>query len=300
MGDWDDIALVGDEYVVTSGDEPSLDGVLRETRLAWPSDAAIAGFIRAANRWHPDTPVPSSLVAEWRARIVRLAYQRWWSMRAPRRRRMLRIPPDLPRRHRRAVVVIIELLNEPWARVGLAMLTAAAALQLWAMREAWHAMSSPRWRPAPRNLLSPVLRYAHAKARAYGPTPPETWDAVELSPWHIAAVNAVSAAAAAALHDRIAACSKMSRYRVLDALLAELESIGREAVSKHGEWLCDLDPGPPRALVPVLPSEIERARATRKKVEKEGAAAPTVPEDDAATAGGPTRVGAPDSRLSGG
>jgi hypothetical protein len=258
VSDWADIALVGGSYEITSH-EPSLDGVLTDTRLAWPSDAAIAGFIRAANRWSPDTPVPSALIAEWRARIIQLAYQRWWAQQRPGRRRVLRCPPGMPRRHRRAIAVLIEILDEPWARVGLSLLSAASAFQLWAAREAWRALSSPRCRAAPIHLLSPVLRYTHLKSAAYGPLPAETWDATELSPWHTAALNAVSPAASLALYERIEAASRQFQYQALDALIDELDRLGRAAILEHGEWLSERDPAPPRGLVPYLPAEIELA-----------------------------------------
>ena len=265
MGDWDDITPDFET-------EPRLSDVLADTQIAWPTAAAIRGFIRASNRWSADTPISDAMVAAFRRDIIARAYAIWRARKAGKRVRV--IPRGFPRRQRRALRVLLELMGEPWFQVGVALLTGVSAMLCWSLAEL--RVFPVQFRDAPTHMSASLLCYLHGKLALRVPTPQASWNAWELNPWHAAALNALSADAALEIYERLTSASRSERHARIDALFSNLERIGREAVAGHGEWLCELDPGPPRALVPLLPAEIEKARAARKKLEEE-AAAPAQP-----------------------
>jgi hypothetical protein len=247
-GDFDDITC---DYLT----EPRLSDI--DLPDGWPSTAAIRGFIRASNRWSADTPVPDSLVAAWRQGIIRRAYAMWH---ARRRKRELRPLVGWTRRQRRALSAMWGLMQEPWFRVGLTVMTGYAAFVCWSAHE---LLLCPRvFRDFPSAMGSELLRYTHEKAGFQTPAPRQHWDPWDANPWHIAAVNSVSADAVTDIYDRLTAAVESARHRQIDALFARLESVGRGAIAEHGEWLCERDDGPPRGLVPWSPDETEAVRVT--------------------------------------
>ena len=238
-----------DDFSDVTSDYPSRP----EPRLSdidvpnWPSLEAIRGFIRAANGWSEDTPISDALVSEFRQTIVRRAYLMWH---ARIRRRQLPPPVNLTRRQRRSVAVLWDLLQDPWFRVGLAMLDSFAAFTFYSARE---VLLFPRYfHDSHQAMASGLLVYAHCKVRPAQDAPRTHWNGWTVNPWHMAALNAVSPVDATQAYE---SAKVATHHRVISALFCELEFIGRRAVKQHGDWLCNYDSGAPRGLIPYLSSE---------------------------------------------
>jgi hypothetical protein len=180
----------------------------------FPSDAEIAGLIRRLRGWPADTPIPPFLIREFRSQI--------WN--ATRRqiyyRRNRRPPPELPSGFRRIdVFTLVDFLNHPHSQVLVALLAGASAALTSQLVRLRREISGSRGVMCQSGSLraSGILAYARGKIgdpvrtlRTNSPysEPP--------SPWHVAAINAMSKDTVRGWIDRLESAASISSWTNAD------------------------------------------------------------------------------------
>lgn len=238
--------------------------------MPWPTAEVIRAWVRAANRWPPDMPIPDSMVATFRQQIVRKAYAIWHARR--KERRIIRVRKSVPRRHRRQISLLVELMSEPWFQVGVSVLVAATAVPIYFL---WVTLEESRYplppfRESPSRMGSALLEHLHRKIGIIAKPPRISPHAWEISPLHISAINAMSSAAARELYFRLVPAAQSSRHAQIDRIFSELDSVGQRSISEFGEWLCEPEiDREPRGMVAILPVEIAEEKVLKKKADAE-------------------------------
>jgi hypothetical protein len=227
--------------------------------LDWnPSDEVISVLIRRLRGWPSDTPIPARLISDFRTEIWSAVRKK---MRASRRREAS--PINLRGYRRRDLDILLDLMCEPHSQLLIVLLAGSATYLADHMTQAVLrvAENTARFRPDPALQVSGILNYLRKKLLVETRTPRITSsESMPPSPWHLAAINALSETAA----------------REWEARLTEVSSMAVSVPAPRSDWLSSTDA---TSTILAIASRTMKASARAKSASARAAIARRQRED---------------------